>query len=113
MQETQFDSWVREDLLEKGQLRSGLPFGPRSQASLQKAQGPGVCKLQGWGQAGWCPVEMRTQGALTCLLLLAVSRGRRCLEALPSLWTWTQTPPGDVGQSPEAARTQSPVLSST
>ena len=27
------------------QLRSGLPFGPRSQASLQKAQGPGVCKL--------------------------------------------------------------------
>ena len=25
------------------QLRSGLPFGPRSQASLQKAQGPGVC----------------------------------------------------------------------
>ena len=28
-----------------GQLRSGLPFGPRSQASLQKAQGPGVCKL--------------------------------------------------------------------
>ena len=25
--------------------RSGLPFGPRSQASLQKAQGPGVCKL--------------------------------------------------------------------
>ena len=23
------------------QLRSGLPFGPRSQASLQKAQGPG------------------------------------------------------------------------
>ena len=22
-----------------------LPFGPRSQASLQKAQGPGVCKL--------------------------------------------------------------------
>ena len=24
---------------------SGLPFGPRSQASLQKAQGPGVCKL--------------------------------------------------------------------
>ena len=27
------------------QLRSRLPFGPRSQASLQKAQGPGVCKL--------------------------------------------------------------------
>ena len=27
------------------QLRSGLPFGPRSQASLQKAQGPGVCTL--------------------------------------------------------------------
>ena len=27
------------------QLRSHLPFGPRSQASLQKAQGPGVCKL--------------------------------------------------------------------
>ena len=27
------------------QLRSGLPFGPRGQASLQKAQGPGVCKL--------------------------------------------------------------------
>ena len=25
------------------QLRSRLPFGPRSQASLQKAQGPGVC----------------------------------------------------------------------
>ena len=25
--------------------RSRLPFGPRSQASLQKAQGPGVCKL--------------------------------------------------------------------
>ena len=24
------------------QLRSRLPFGPRSQASLQKAQGPGV-----------------------------------------------------------------------
>ena len=24
---------------------SRLPFGPRSQASLQKAQGPGVCKL--------------------------------------------------------------------
>ena len=24
------------------QLRSCLPFGPRSQASLQKAQGPGV-----------------------------------------------------------------------
>ena len=24
---------------------SGLPFGPRSHASLQKAQGPGVCKL--------------------------------------------------------------------
>ena len=23
-----------------------LPFGPRSQASLQKAQGPGVCKLE-------------------------------------------------------------------
>ena len=23
----------------------GLPFGPRSQASLQKAQSPGVCKL--------------------------------------------------------------------
>ena len=27
------------------QLRSRLPFGPRSQASFQKAQGPGVCKL--------------------------------------------------------------------
>ena len=27
------------------QLRSRLPFGPRSQASLQKAQGPGLCKL--------------------------------------------------------------------
>ena len=27
------------------QLRSRLPFGPRSQASLQKAQGPGVCKV--------------------------------------------------------------------
>ena len=25
--------------------RSRLPFGPRSQASLQKAQGPGLCKL--------------------------------------------------------------------
>ena len=27
------------------QLRSGLPFGPRSQASLQKAQVPGVLSL--------------------------------------------------------------------
>ena len=30
------------------------PFGPRSQASLQKAQGPGVCKLlkdnPGWAR---------------------------------------------------------------
>ena len=31
---TQLDEWP--------QLRSRLPFGPRSQASLQKAQGPGV-----------------------------------------------------------------------
>ena len=31
---------------EEGRRGSGrLPFGPRSQASLQKAQGPGVCKL--------------------------------------------------------------------
>ena len=27
------------------QLRSRLPFGPRSQASLQKAQGPGATSL--------------------------------------------------------------------
>ena len=27
------------------QLRSRLPFGPRSQASLQKAQGPGARSL--------------------------------------------------------------------
>ena len=33
------------------QLRSGLPFGPRSQASLQKAQGPGLCKLPNRGEA--------------------------------------------------------------
>ena len=26
-------------------MDSGIPFGPRSPASLQKAQGPGVCKL--------------------------------------------------------------------
>ena len=32
------------------QLRSRLPFGPRSQASLQKAQGPGV-RLHG---LAWC-----------------------------------------------------------
>ena len=30
------------------QLRSGLPFGPRSQASLQKAQGPGVLGFDPW-----------------------------------------------------------------
>ena len=38
---------MRETCLVPGwpQLSSGLPFGPRSQASLQKAQGPGVCKL--------------------------------------------------------------------
>ena len=41
-----------EDPLVKGlapgwpQLRSRLPFGPRSQASLQKAQGPGVQEMQ-------------------------------------------------------------------
>ena len=33
------------------QLRSGLPFGPRSQASLQKAQGPGVSKATLWVKA--------------------------------------------------------------
>ena len=31
--------------IKRPQLRSRLPFGPRSLASLQKAQGPGVCKL--------------------------------------------------------------------
>ena len=29
----------------RGPGLGSLPFGPRSQASLQKAQGPGVCKL--------------------------------------------------------------------
>ena len=38
--------WGRiESDMTEAQLRSRLPFGPRSQASLQKAQGPGLCKL--------------------------------------------------------------------
>ena len=38
--------WLYQKIQERGEDRvhdSGLPFGPRSQASLQKAQGPGVC----------------------------------------------------------------------
>ena len=46
------DSWTLLGYKQHGglapgwpQLRSRLPFGPRSQASLQKAQGPGICGL--------------------------------------------------------------------
>ena len=39
--------WERqEDMVrEVSWVVAGRDFGPRSQASLQKAQGPGVCKL--------------------------------------------------------------------
>ena len=40
--ETDFDSFLIVYPLSH-KYRSGLPFGPRSQASLQKAQGPGLC----------------------------------------------------------------------
>ena len=39
------DTHVTLDLGSSSILWTRLPFGPRSQASLQKAQGPGVCKL--------------------------------------------------------------------
>ena len=117
---------VWETCLEPGwpQLRSGLPFGPRSQASLQKAQGPGVCKLpkppasralcqakrapraalpsgcsaaqtKRWAEGIRVPAPLAGRGSTTARGILRLCPASACQTAGTEEWLDTQDLPGE------------------